>query len=137
MSSAAEPPVGAPPEPLVTGPLTITDFVRYQGASGDLNPLHHDAEAARAAGFSSPISVGMFQAGLLASYAVGWLGSEQIRRFRVRFHEPVFPGDVLTCAGEPDPEPSETAPGIVAVRLRCTRQTGGLAAEAWVSFAVD
>ena len=24
------------------GPLSRTDFVRYQGASGDMNPVHHD-----------------------------------------------------------------------------------------------
>ena len=31
------------------GPLTRTDFVRYQGASGDMNPVHHDEVFARAA----------------------------------------------------------------------------------------
>ncbi len=29
------------------GPLTRTDFVRYQGASGDMNPVHHDETFAR------------------------------------------------------------------------------------------
>ena len=37
------------------GPLTRTDFVRYQGASGDFNPIHHDEEFAQSAGY--PIGV--------------------------------------------------------------------------------
>src|SRR5262249_50099258 len=59
------------PAPLVIGPLTRTDFVRYQGASGDMNPLHHDEEFARAAGFSAPLAVGMFGAGALNAWAAG------------------------------------------------------------------
>ena len=34
--------IGDAPQPLVCGPLTRTDFVRYAGASLDLNPNHHD-----------------------------------------------------------------------------------------------
>ena len=34
--------VGDAPAPLVCGPLTRTDFVRYAGASHDFNPNHHD-----------------------------------------------------------------------------------------------
>ena len=30
------------------GPLTRTDFVRYQGASGDFNPIHLHALSAKA-----------------------------------------------------------------------------------------
>ena len=38
------------PQPRTFGPLTRTDFVRYQGASGDFNPIHHDEEFAKSAG---------------------------------------------------------------------------------------
>ncbi|BBZ70596.1 MaoC/PaaZ C-terminal domain-containing protein [Mycobacterium paraseoulense] len=39
--------------------LTVTDFVRYRGAAGDMNPLHRGVDFARAAGFSGLIAVGM------------------------------------------------------------------------------
>ena len=65
--------VPPPPPPLVVGPLVRTDFVRYQGASGDMNPLHHDETFARKAGYDAPLAVGMFNAGLLATYATDWL----------------------------------------------------------------
>ena len=37
-------------DPRKIGPVTQTDIVRFAGAGGDFNPLHHDADYARAAG---------------------------------------------------------------------------------------
>ena len=60
-------PAGGPaPSRATFGPINRTDFVRYQGASGDFNPIHHDEEFAKAAGYPSVFSVGMLQAGILA-----------------------------------------------------------------------
>ena len=81
------------------GPLTVTDFVRYQGASGDMNPIHHDTEFAQKAGFPKPFAVGMRQAGVLASWATDWLGPANVRRFKVQWREQAWPGDVLTYSG--------------------------------------
>ena len=41
---------GSAPTPREYGPITRTDMVKYQGASGDFNPIHHDEEFARSAG---------------------------------------------------------------------------------------
>jgi acyl dehydratase len=123
-----------PPEPLVIGPLTRTDFVRYQGASGDMNPLHHDETFARAAGYDAPLAVGMFNAGLLATYATDWLGAEAVRGFRIRFREQVWPGDTLTCTGSMLREYEVDGEPMVEVELACARQTGGIAVQAWATF---
>jgi acyl dehydratase len=125
-----------PPEPSVFGPVTRTDIVRYQGASGDMQPIHHDEEYARAAGFPTVFSVGMFQAGLLASWAADWLGPENVRRYRARFKEQVWPGDVLTCSGVVAREYEAHGEGRVDLDLVCTRQTGGVAVQAWATFVV-
>jgi acyl dehydratase len=82
------------------GPMTTRMFVRYSGASGDLNPMHYDDALARSAGYPSVFSQGMHVAALLAGYAVDWLGAEGVRRFAVRFRDQVYPGDVLLCSGE-------------------------------------
>jgi acyl dehydratase len=123
------------PSPLVVGPLTRTDFVRYQGASGDMNPIHHDETFAHKAGYDAPLAVGMLQAGLLGTYAADWLGPENVRRFRIRFRDQVWPGDVVTCTGT---VLREFAGGdgtpLVEVELTCTRQTGGIAVVAWATF---
>ena len=131
--------VPPPPAPLVVGPVTRTDFVRYQGASGDMNPIHHDEGFAAAAGFPAPFSVGMFQAGVLATWATDWLGAEAVRRFRIRFREQVWAGDVLTCDGRIEREyhDEESGEDRVDLVLTCTRQTGGVAIEGWATFAVD
>ena len=81
------------------GPVTRTDLVRYAGASGDFNPLHHDDEYARASGLPGLMAHGMFSAGLLASFVTRWFGPGSVRRFKVRFKEPVFPGDRLSAEG--------------------------------------
>lgn len=89
---------GALPE-RAFGPQTRTDIVRYQGASGDFNPIHHDDEFARSAGMPGVFSVGMLQAGYLGTYCVELFGPESVRRLAVRFAERVWPGDELVCRG--------------------------------------
>lgn len=81
------------------GPLTITDFVRYAGAGGDLNPLHHDVEAAQAAGMAGVFGMGLLQAGMLGNRLARWVGPLNIRQFSVRFTGQVWPGDILAFAG--------------------------------------
>lgn len=121
--------IPARPDPLVVGPVTRTDFVRYQGASGDMQPVHHDEEFARRAGHLSPFSVGMYQGGVLGAWVAGWFGAENVRRFRLRFKERVWPGDVLTCTGEVVAWRGGDEGLEVDLELRCTRQNGDVAVE--------
>jgi acyl dehydratase len=125
------------PEPLVVGPLTRTDIVRYQGASGDMNPLHHDEPFARAAGYDAPLAIGMLGAGLLGTYATDWLGASNVRRFRIRFRAQVWPGDTLTCTGEMVREHDGEDGPLADIELACRRQTGEIAVQAWATFAVE
>jgi acyl dehydratase len=120
------------PPPLIIGPLTRTDLVRYAGASGDFNPIHHDEGFARDAGLPAPLSLGMLQAGMLATWATDWLGAENIRRFRVRFADRVFPGDTLTCGGRVTAIDGEQ----VELELECTTQSGTVAVRAWATFVL-
>ena len=72
-------------------------FVRYAGASGDFNPMHHDDTIATQVGNPSVFGHGMLTMGLAARVVKDWFGAEAIRRFQVRFAKQVWPGDVLTC----------------------------------------
>jgi acyl dehydratase len=117
------------------GPLTLTDFVRYQGASGDFNPIHHDTAFARAAGFPEPFSVGMLQAGILGSYATDLFGAANVRRFSVSFREQVWAGDVLVCSGEVV-ERHEDGERRVDLRLEVQRVGGGTAIRGEATFVV-
>jgi acyl dehydratase len=74
------------------GPVTMTDIVRYQGASGDMNPMHHDDALARTAGYPEAFGVGMLNAGYLATYCTDMFGTDTVRRFRTRFRGLVWRG---------------------------------------------
>ncbi|MEE2030876.1 MaoC/PaaZ C-terminal domain-containing protein [Rhodococcus chondri] len=128
--------VGTTAEPRTFGPLTRQMFVRYSGASGDLNPMHYDDNMARAAGNPSVFSQGMHQSALLATFATDWLGAENVRRFGVRFREQVWPDDVLTCTGEVTAAAEVDGGRLVTVALTCTRQTGGVAISGTADFMV-
>lgn len=123
-----------PPPPRTFGPITRTDFVRYQGASGDMNPVHHDEPFAKAAGFPAPLGVGMFPAGVMASWATDWLGPENVRRVRMRWRAPVFPDDVLTVSGEVVRVYEEAGEPRVDLELAVTKQDGAVAVQGWMSF---
>jgi acyl dehydratase len=126
--------VGAECAPREYGPLTRTDFVRYQGASGDFNPIHHDDEFAQSAGYPTAFSVGMLQAGILASYATEWLGPRNVRKFGVQFREQVWPGDRLVCTGTVIDR--DEAARTVDLELVVTRVGGGAAIKGTATFAV-
>jgi acyl dehydratase len=128
--------VGTTAHPRVFGPVTRTDIVRYAGASGDFNPLHHDDDLAAAAGFAGVFSVGMLHAGMLATYLTDWLGLDGLRTFAVRFCEQVWVGDVLTCSGTVvsiEQEPDATC--RIGVELSCYRQTGAAAVTGTATLA--
>lgn len=127
LSTVAELAVGDAPEPRTFGPITRTDIVRYAGASGDFNPIHHDEPFATSVGFPSVFSIGMYQAALLATFATDWLGADTVRRYSVRFKEQVWPGDALTCRGRVTSVESDADGLAVEVDLQCVRHTGGVA----------
>jgi acyl dehydratase len=82
--------------PVRTHTLTRTDLVRYAGASGDYNPMHHDEVKARDAGLPSVFGHGMFSMGLLATALTDWVGIGNLRHFGVRFTRQTWPGEVLS-----------------------------------------
>jgi acyl dehydratase len=114
---------GSGPE-VTVGPITRTDIVRYAGASGDFNPIHHDEEFAREAGMPSVFSIGMHSAGLLGQYVARWVGLGNVRRFGVRFTGQVWPGDVLTLAGRVERVEEAGDERLAHLELSATRQTG-------------
>ena len=126
---------GKEPEPIVVGPLTRTDVVRYQGASGDMNPIHHDEPFATDAGYPAPLVVGMFPAGVLNTWAPNWLGPENIRRTRVRWRAQVWPGDTLTFGGTVTNKYEEAGEKRVDLELVCQRGDD-VVLQVWSTFSM-
>ena len=76
--------------------ITRSHFVRYAGASGDFNPMHHDDTIATKVGYPSVFGHGMFTAGVLSHYLTDWVGAGNVRKYAVRFKGQLYPGRTLT-----------------------------------------
>jgi acyl dehydratase len=85
--------------PFVVEKLTRTDLVRYAGASGDFNPMHHDQTFAEKAGLPTVFAHGMLNAGFVSKCVTDYVGRPNLRKFKVRFATRVWPGDTITCKG--------------------------------------
>jgi acyl dehydratase len=90
---------GATSPEYLNGPITRTDIVRYAGAGGDFNPIHHDEAFATSIGLPSIFSMGLQQAGFLSHLVSDWLGLANVRTFDVRFAARVWPGETLRSTG--------------------------------------
>lgn len=82
-----------------TKTVTETDIIMYAGISGDFNPAHMDAEAAKKGMFGQRIAHGMLSAGFISNVlgtqlpgpGTIYMGQE------LRFVKPVFVGDTVTA----------------------------------------
>ncbi len=81
--------------PVKTHTLTRTDLVRYAGASGDYNPMHHDEILATKAGQPSVFGHGMFSMGILGTAITDYVGIGTLTHYQVRFSRQTWPGEEL------------------------------------------
>jgi peroxisomal enoyl-CoA hydratase 2 len=116
--------VGDEAPPLVLENLSRTHFVRYAGASGDFNPMHHDDTIAAQVGNPSVFGHGMLTAGLMARVVKDWLGPEAIRAINVRFAKQVWPGETLTFTARVTGLDQTAGGGLVDLDLSATNQDG-------------
>ncbi|MBK7328705.1 MAG: MaoC family dehydratase N-terminal domain-containing protein [Dehalococcoidia bacterium] len=90
--------VGDTREQVVIENVNRSHIVKYAGASGDFNPLHHDEGAAqKMAGYPSVFAHGMLSMGLTGRMLTDWLGPTALKKYGVRFTKQVWPGDTLTA----------------------------------------
>ncbi len=74
-------------------PITRTDLVRYAGASGDFNPLHHDNTFVEVFGMKRVITHGMLIMGIAGEAITAFVDNKKLRRFSVRFAGMTEPAD--------------------------------------------
>jgi acyl dehydratase len=117
--------VGDTHEAVVVELVTRTHVVKYAGASGDFNPLHHDDTAAeKLAGYPSVFAHGMYSMGLTGRMLTDWLGPAALKKFGVRFTKQVWPGDTLTARGEVTDITEEDGQKLATIRLVTVNQNG-------------
>ena len=115
--------------PFVVENLTRTDLVRYAGASGDFNPIHHDQTFAEAAGLPTVFAHGMLNAGFLSKCVTDYVGRENLRKFRVRFATRVWPGDTVTCKGKVTRKYEDGGRKFIEGELQALNQKGEVAIQ--------
>jgi acyl dehydratase len=104
--------------------LTRTDFVRYAGASGDFNPIHHDQTFAEASGNPTVFAMGMLNASILSRVVTAFAGRANVRRYKVRFATRAWPGDDVVCRGRVTRKVEQDGEGLVEGDLEAVNQKG-------------
>jgi hypothetical protein len=77
-----------------SAPITRTHLVRYAGASGDFNPLHHDQTFVKMIGRKNIIAHGMLIMGIAGEAITSWIENKYIRKFNARFLSMTEPADL-------------------------------------------
>ena len=126
--------VGDTHEAVVLENIQRTHIVKYAGASGDFNPLHHDDGIAQnLAGYPSVFAHGMFSMGLTGRMLTDWLGPVALRKYGVRFTRQVWPGDTLTAKAEV----TAVADGLATIRVWAENQDGEAVVEGEAVAALE
>lgn len=75
-------------------PITRTHLVRYAGASGDFNPLHHDNTFVAMFGMERVISHGMLIMSITGRAITNYIPQKNLKKFQVRFSGMTEPADI-------------------------------------------
>jgi acyl dehydratase len=113
-----------------------THFVKYAGAGGDFNPIHHDEEFATSVGLPSVFAMGLMHGGFLTRVVTDWAGDGNVRRYKIRFASQVWPKDTLTFKGKVVKKYTENGKSLVDCELFVVNQHGqnAIIGEATVSL---
>ncbi len=85
--------------PPLTLHFTRTSLVRYAGASGDFNPIHHSEHFAAQVGLPGVVAHGLLTMGSALRVVTDWVGdAARVRSYAVRFSKPVVVPDDATGA---------------------------------------
>jgi 3-hydroxybutyryl-CoA dehydratase len=104
--------------------ITETDVVLFAGLTGDLNPIHVDAEYARTTRFGQRVAHGLLTAGLISTVLGTRLpgpGTIYLSQ-TIRFTAPVHIGDTVTATVTVTRVRQEK--GIVILETVCRNQRG-------------
>ncbi len=104
--------------------LSRTQIVRYAGASGDFNPIHHDEKFSVRAGNETVFAHGMLSMGLMGKMVTDWVGTGNLRNFRVRFVSRVWPTDTVTYKGVVTDKTEENGEHLISADLYAENQHG-------------
>ena len=108
--------------PRQVGPFFAEDMARYAEVSGDDNPLHLDANLARAAGFPARPAHGMRILAAFEPFLYEWRPNLRLVALKGQFLTPLLEGEAALLTGRI--AKVETAPPAILVRLLAHNAAG-------------
>ena len=116
--------------------ISRTHIVKYVGAGGDFQPIHHDEEYAKSVGLPSVFANGLMHGGMLARVVTDWAGDAVVRRYRLRFKAIVWPNDTLTFKGKVTKKYAVDGEHLVECGICVVNQKGESAIEGDATVAL-
>ncbi|MBA2882983.1 acyl dehydratase [Desulfosalsimonas propionicica] len=104
--------------------ISRTHIIKYVGAGGDFQPIHHDEEFAKSIGLPSIFANGLMHGGMLTRVITDWAGDGVIKRYKLRFTGIVWPKDTLTFLGNVRKKYQENGENLVDCTLMVKNQKG-------------
>lgn len=116
--------------------ITRTHIIKYVGAGGDFQPIHHDEAFAKSIGLPSIFANGLMHGGMLSRIITDWAGDGVLKRYKLRFTGIVWPDDTLTFKGQVLKKHPNESDKLVDCELMIVNQKGEtvLDGEATVSL---
>ena len=105
---------------LTCGPVTAVDLALFAAASGDHNPLHLDADVARAAGFDRPLVHGMLTMAFSGRLFTQHFGPGSVQHLHTRFTGAAKLGDTIRL----EASLTEISDGSARYQLKATKDDG-------------
>lgn len=117
-------------------PLTKATLALYAEVSGDPNPIHVDAEFARAAGMPDVLAHGMLLMAWLGRLLTQWAPQRDLREFGVRFSAITFVGERITCTGRVVDKQERDGERLAKIEVKTTNDAGELkvVGDAWIAL---
>lgn len=116
--------------------VSRSHFVRYAGASGDFNPMHHDDTVATSVGYPSVFGHGMFTVGLLSHYVTDWVGIGNLRKFSTQMRGQLYPGRTLSITAKVAKKYKDGADNLIEAELAVTDDQGTVLVTATATAAL-
>ena len=80
--------------------ITVTRIAQVMDVMDDNNPVHIDEELVKTLGLRGLVNQGPCNLAYITNMLTAWAGNpDAVRRFHIRFHNMVCPGDKLTAEG--------------------------------------
>lgn len=108
------------------GPLTVTDLVRFAGASGDYALIHHDREhAKKVAGLPDIILHGQAKLAFMIHLITDWIGLEgKLKKIGAQYRGIDIVGDTVETNGKITKKFTENGENLVEIALENRNERG-------------